>query len=87
MEVRKEIAADRISGSDHTLCFNDHPDVPGIWKRLPICQRYQCYDYIVFYCDDAAYGAFVPDDTLTKRKDQVLGIPGLFCIHMCIKGG
>ena len=47
----------------------------------------QCYDYIVFYCDDAAYGAFVPDDTLTKRKDQVLGIPGLFCIHMCIKGG
>ena len=30
---------------------------------------------------------FVPDDTLTKRKDQVLGIPGLFCIHMCIKGG
>ena len=22
----------------------------------------------------------------TKRKDQVLGIPGLFCIHMCIKG-
>ena len=29
---------------------------------------------------------FVPDDTLTKRKDQVLGIPGLFCIHV-YKGG
>lgn len=28
----KEDFADRISGSDHALCFNSYPDVPGIWK-------------------------------------------------------
>ena len=28
----KEDSADRISGSDHALCFNSYPDVPGIWK-------------------------------------------------------
>ena len=29
---RKEITAYRISCGDHTVCFNDHTDVSGVWK-------------------------------------------------------
>lgn len=28
----KEITAYRISCGDHTVCFNDHTDVSGVWK-------------------------------------------------------
>ena len=28
----KEITAYRISCGDHTICFNDHTDVSGVWK-------------------------------------------------------
>ena len=56
----EKITVDRIPCGDHTVCFNDHADVSGVYGNdSEICQCDQCYDDIVINHNDAAYGASV----------------------------
>lgn len=43
--------------------------MPGVWKRLTICQRDQCCNYSVLYYYNAAYGNVIPDDIVKIRRE------------------